>query len=285
MVKGVQYVTAALLSEMGVKHGWFMRQGGVSEGLFASLNGKKGIGDPDANVDENRRRALAVLCHPEQVMAKSKGLSLGSNQTLSRASDEKLVYIKHEFKSGILKAKGAGEYENYDAVYSAKKGVVLSQTTADCASVIIADTNHKVVALVHGSWHTLKAELICDVVAKIKQEPGVGELVAGIGPMICKKCYEFGEEAKDLFDATYITLVADRSEQNEQSKILRDAHDDKGDDIKYLVDLKLMVIDQLKESGITKIDDVNICTKEDVRFFSHRRSGPNSGRMITLAQK
>lgn len=252
----VEYVSSKLLDNIGIKQGWFMRSGGVSCGLFESLNGKKGIGDSDKNVDENRKRALISLCHSEFISG-SDGLK---NKILKQAQNDSVVYIKHEFKSGILKAERAGEYENFDAVYTLSPDVALSQTTADCASIIIGDKNHKVVALVHGSWHTLKAKLICDVVAKLKEQSNIGELVAGVGPMICKNCYEFGSEAKDLFEPKYLT-------SHGQS---------------YLVDLKKMVIDQLKETGITKIDDVNICTLEDGRFFSHRRSGPNSGRMITL---
>lgn len=260
-MSNIEYVSSKVLDKAGLQHGWFMRYGGVSEGLFESLNGKKGTGDLDSNVDENRLRALESLCHPQQNVAKSKNLLSDSKQISQRARDDNVVYIKHEFKTGILCAKEAGEYENFDAVYTTNPNLVLSQTTADCASVIIADNNHKVVALIHGSWHTLKAQLICDVVAKLKQQPGPGELVAGIGPMICKNCYEFGSEAQNLFDLKYLTSRGE----------------------KYLVDLKQMVIDQLKESGVTKIDDVNICTLEDERFFSHRRSGASSGRMLTLA--
>jgi YfiH family protein len=256
-----------LLRINGIKHGWFMRYGGVSEDLFESLNGKKGMGDPDKNVDENRRRAINALFP-------------GSKP------ENNLVHIIHQFKTGILTASEPGEFKDYDACMTIDRELVLSQTTADCASLVIADLNRKVIALVHGSWHTLKANLICDVVAKLKQLSGVGELVAGIGPMICKNCYEFGPEARDLFDTKYLITPQSHPEfisgsEESDSKILKQVQNDK--QTRYLVDLKQMVIDQLKDSGISKIDDVHICTKEDERFFSHRRSGADSGRMITLA--
>lgn len=235
----VRRLESELLKNNGIKHGWFMRHGGVSEGLFKSLNGKKGNGDSDESVDNNRNRAL-------------KELHTDSN---------KLAHIVHEFKTNILLAAEEGEFEYFDAALTDKEDIVLSQATADCASVIIADTKGSCVALVHGSWHTLKAKIICDVVAKLKTEFGATELVAGIGPMICMNCYEFGPEAKGLFDARYLQPKSG----------------------KYLVDLKQMAIDQLQESGVSEIDDNNICTLEDERYFSHRRSGAHSGRMITLA--
>ena len=115
--------------------------------------------------------------------------------------------------------------------------------------------------LIHGSWHTLKDSIVSRAVDRVKTIPGIGELTAGIGPMICRDCYEFDTEAEDLFNEKYLTASGSR----------------------YYVDLKQMVIDQLRESGVSQIDDVNICTRQDVRFFSHRRDGVHSGRMITLA--
>ncbi len=238
----VQFLTSSLLTHAGIIHGWFMRYGGVSGGLFESLNGKKGSGDTDENVDENRRRAVAAITPKD--------------------SSSQLIHIVHEFKNNILKANESGEYHGYDASITDKAGLVLSQTTADCGTVIITDTLGSTVALVHGSWHTLSAKIICDVVAELKTYTN-NELVAGIGPMICKNCYEYGPEAKKLFDSKYLT----QSGKN------------------YLVDLKQMIFDQLEESGITKVDDINVCTLEDQRFFSHRKDGAKSGRFLTLAGK
>jgi len=260
LMNEIQYVSSELLNSIGVKHGWFMRYGGVSGGLFNSLNGKKGSGDADKNVDENRRRALLTLfpgCHP------------GSDT----------MHIVHAFKTDILGADKPGEYSFYDASFTDKKDLVLSQTTADCASIIIGDTNKKIVSLIHGSWHTLKENIICDTVAELKTTPNIGELYAGIGPMICKNCYQFGPEAKELFESRYLTPILRNSRVDGNPLQINSV---RGTQNKYLVALKQMVINQLNESGITKIDDLNMCTKEDERFFSHRRDGACSGRMITL---
>lgn len=261
----VRFVHSQVLKRIGISHGWFMRFGGVSSGLFESLNGKKGAGDNIENVDKNRRRACDTL----------------------ELNSQKLMHIIHSFETNILVAKRAGEFKNFDASISSREGLVLSQTTADCGTVIIADNVGSVVSLVHGSWHTLRAGIIRDVVAKMKEYTNQ-PLVAGIGPMICRDCYEFGAEAKGLFDSRYLTpttqirhpeLVEGSTQATRQ--IQRQLQNEKTGS--YLVDLRQMILDQLRESGVIEIDDLNICTLEDERFFSHRRSGAKSGRGITLA--
>jgi hypothetical protein len=195
-------------------------------------------------VDTNRQRALTALFE----------------KSFLRDSELKLAHIVHSFQANILHAKTAGEYKAFDASLTTTSNIVLSQTTADCGTVIIASKGGEIVALVHGSWHTLSARIICKVVAKMKTHTS-NELIAGIGPMICANCYEFGDEAVDLFLGKYLSRP----------------------DGKYRVNLRQMIIDQLRESGVSQIDDVSICTLEDERFFSHRRSGAHSGRFLTLA--
>lgn len=232
-----------------------MRYGGVSEELFESLNGKKGSGDTDENVNENRKRALAGLCHPEL----DSGSSCSKHSCLRK--NDNTAHITHEFKNKILQAGEMGEHQGYDASVTSKKGLTLSQATADCGTVIIADTKGQIVSLVHGSWHTLRDKIIYKTVEKIREDTR-DELVSGIGPMICKSCYEFGSEAEHLFDQKYL----------------------KKNKTKYLVDLKAMIIDQLYSAGVQKIDDIGVCTLEDGRFFSHRKDGSASGRFLTIVK-
>ncbi|MCB9821959.1 polyphenol oxidase family protein [Candidatus Nomurabacteria bacterium] len=235
----VYFLQVELLNNIGINHGWFTRYGGVSAGKYSSLNGKKGMDDPDDNVIKNRKRAV-------------RGLLKGSTRELS--------HIIHNFEDSILTINKAGEFIGYDASITTNNKVVLSQTTADCATIILASVDGEVIGLVHGSWHTLAKEIICKTVAKMKSHTS-SEIVAGIGPMICKNCYEFGPEAKRIFKSEYIQAY----------------------NKKFKVDLKKMVIDQLYISGVSRIEDVNVCTYEDDRFFSARRNGSLSGRFITLA--
>lgn len=254
-MKQVQYLSSELLTKIGVTHGWFMRFGGVSSGAFESLNGKKGAGDSDLHVDENRALAAALL---------------SDSQTM-------LAHIVHSFEANVLTADAPGDFVGYDASITSRKGLLLSQTTADCGSVIIADTKGQVVSLVHGSWHTLRDKIICKTVAKLKEHTK-SELIAGLGPMICQDCYEFGPEAITLFEPIYVrhSVMGNKLAPTKYAEGIKYA-------TTYHVSLKQMILDQLKESNVTQIDDVAICTKEDERFFSHRRSGARSGRFLTLA--
>lgn len=231
-----------------------MRYGGVSEGLFESLNGKKGNGDTEGNVDENRLRAAASLCHP----------ALDSKSNCSKDSclrrKNRLAFITHSFETHINWVTAPGEYSGFDGSITNRKDAILAHATADCGSVVIASTDGMVVALVHGSWHTVKDNIIYDVIKKMKSDTAQ-DLIAAIGPMICKKCYEFGVEAASLFDSKYLTKT----------------------DATYHVDLKQMVKDQLRDAGVISVDDLDVCTMEDERFFSHRRNGAHSGRFLTLA--
>lgn len=240
-MNNVQYIQSKLLANTGIEHGWFMRFGGVSEGAYESLNGKKRMADTDENVDENRRRAVVALVGEKNVS---------------------YAHIIHNFQTNILAASTSGEFQDFDASITDSKNLVLSQTTADCGTVIIASISGSLVAVVHGSWHTLRDDIICKTIAKMR-EYSAEELVAGIGPMACKNCYEFGSEAIDIFVPQYLAKK----------------------DGTYLVDLKQMILDQLASSGVEQVDDSNICTIEDERFFSARRNGAESGRFITLAMR
>jgi YfiH family protein len=239
MMNNINFLQAELLSSSGIKHGWFMRYGGVSTGAYDSLNGKKGMEDSNENVVKNRNRAVSSLL---------------------QGSSKELTHIIHSFEDNILTTNNAGEFNGYDASITISKGVILSQTTADCATVILASIDGTTIGLVHGSWHTLAKDIICKTVAKMRINSN-SEIIAGIGPMICRDCYEFGREAEKIFKSEYLQTFGS----------------------KFKVDLKKMVIDQLKVAGVSKMKDVNVCTYEDDRFFSARRRGSFSGRFITLA--
>lgn len=235
------YLTSSKLSVLGIKHGWFTRIGGVSEAPFDSMNVKKGFSDSDQNVDKNRRLALETL-------------GLDTN---------KLVFIRHEHGRTVVEAHRPSAVDiEADAVVTSEHGLVLGQGTADCGTIIIADKNNRAIGLIHASWRTLKSGIIAEAVKGLRKL-GATDLVAGLGPAICGRCYEFGPEAKGLFPARYL----------------------KPENSKYLVDLKAMMHDQLAAAGVREIDDLDICTMEDKRFFSHRRDADHqgqAGRFLTV---
>lgn len=248
MLEEVQSIQASNLAKLKLSHGWFKKYGGASSGQFKSLNVKRGIGDSEENVQENLKRAAASL----------------------KLKADDMIFIRHNFKDNILIVDDAikpGTYDNYDAVITNRKGVVLAQGTADCGTIIISDINSSFIALVHGSWHTTKLKIIKKVIEQVKLSYGIDpkDIIVGFGPMACGGCFEFGPEAKDLFSKKHLKL--------------RDG--------KIFYDIKQDNIDQLVKSGVRSdnIWDSGICTIEDDEFFSYRKAksrGGDTGRFLSL---
>jgi purine-nucleoside/S-methyl-5'-thioadenosine phosphorylase / adenosine deaminase len=149
------------------------RQGGVSEGAYASLNLTAGTGDDPDRVAENRRRACALV-------------GLG---------DERLSFNRQVHSTVVHRAGRRGEPG--DGVWTDEPGVPMITFSADCLPIAVAATGRVPrLAVLHAGWRGL-SEGICDVgVAAL----GGGELAAVIGPAIGPCCYEVGEEVSSLFD-------------------------------------------------------------------------------------
>jgi YfiH family protein len=244
----IKFIESPLLSKLNLRHGFFQRHGGASRGDFESLNVKTGIGDPDRNIENNLKLALAKL-----------QLNLPS-----------LIFIRHNFGDNILIVDDKtpkGYYNGYDAVIASSSNVVLGQGTADCGSIMISDKNKTFIGLIHGSWHTTKLNIISKFVANASSLYGVKpeDMLVFFGPMLCAKCFEFGDEAADLFDKKYLKSTKFG---------------------KCYFNNKQNMIDQLIESGLQpgNIWDSNICTLENEDYFSYRRSKKNgkpSGRFLS----
>lgn len=216
----VAFVTSKLLNQVGIIHGWFTREGGVSEGAFDSLNIKYGMADPDDNVRENRRRALAVL-----------GTSL-----------ERLAFIRHEHGTTLLEAKPSRADQTADATVTTDPKVVLGQGTADCPTLVVALPG-RAVALIHAGWRGLHAGVIDQTIEQLTQQLDVspGELVVGIGPLACGQHYEFGPEAIELFGKAYVTERVGRH-WLDMSKLVHDQLESAG-------------VTHIDELGICTIED------------------------------
>lgn len=238
----IQIVKSTLLENHSVKHGWLTRHGGKSKENYMSLNIGGKVGDDITTVAKNM----------------TLGISKGGGYI------DKACFMTHEHKDTVHHYEGEGSLcIKCDGAWTKTIGTTLAQGTADCGTIILALPN-KVVGLVHSSWRTLTTKLIGTTVEKMTQfhyKPD--QIIASLGPSVCKKCYEFGEEAEELFEARYIEKKDDR----------------------HYVDLKQMMIDQLRSSGVSHVEDMNICTYEDERFYSHRRTSKQqnqTGRFLTI---
>jgi polyphenol oxidase len=236
-----------------VRHAFFTREGGVSEGLYASLNGGQGSADDPARVAENRRRMAEAL----------------------RVADGHLVscYQIHSADAVVAAAPWTrADAPRADAVVTATPGLAVGVSVADCAPVLFADREARVVGAAHAGWKGALGGVLEAAVTKME---GLGaarsRLVAAIGPLIRQSSYEVGPEFVNRFRA------ADAMNIRYFAPAERSGH--------ALFDLAGYVRSRLERAGLGTIDDLCCDTYAEAKyFFSYRRSvhrhEPDYGRLV-----
>jgi YfiH family protein len=160
----------------GIRHGFFTREGGVSEGLFASLNCGLGSGDDPAHVAENRSRVAAALDLPSDALV-----------TCHQVHSPAVMKVETPW------APGGGP--KVDAMVSKTPGIALGILTADCAPVLLADPDARVIGAAHAGWRgALTGVLAATVEAMVSLGATTGHMMAAIGPCIAQRSYEVGPE-------------------------------------------------------------------------------------------
>lgn len=238
-----------------IRHGFFGRTGGVSEGLYRSLNCGYGSGDDPEAVRENRARATANC-----------GLS---SATLCTA------YQVHSAEALAVTAPWAREdAPRVDAMVTATSGLALAILTADCVPVLMADREAGVIGAAHAGWRgALSGVLEAAVEAMLGLGARAGTTRAVIGPAIGAASYEVGPE----FPAPFLA----RRAQDEDLFIpaRRDGH--------FFFDIVGYVARRLGTLGLAAVDSTggDTCAESD-RYFSYRRSvhrgEPDYGRNISI---
>jgi YfiH family protein len=243
-----------------VRHAFFTREGGVSEGIYASLNGGQGSSDDPARVIENRRRMTEAL----------------------KVADGHLVacYQIHSAEAVIAAAPlTRANAPRADAIVTATPGIAIGVTIADCGPVLFADAEARVVGAAHAGWKGAFTGILEATVAKMEELGAArARIVAAIGPLIRQSSYEVGPEFVSRFreaDSMNICYFAPSE---------RSGH--------ALFDLPGYIRARLGKIGVGTIDDLCCDTyAEENYFFSFRRSvhrnEPDYGRLIaaiTLAE-
>ena len=228
---------AAALAD--VKHGFFGRRGGVSSGIYASLNAGAGSGDDPVAARENRRRIAAAF-----------GAEL-----------DRLVGVHqvHSPTAVTIDAPWPGERPHADALITTTPGLVLSVLSADCAPVLLADTEAGVIAAAHAGWKGALAGVLESAIA-LMQAHGADprRIAAAIGPCIHQASYEVGPEFEARFTETnprYDRFFAP------------------GRNGKRQFDLPGFCVERLQQAGVGQIEvlPLDTCALPDA-LFSHRRS-------------
>jgi polyphenol oxidase len=246
-------LASPLLSAIpGLRHAFFTRDGGVSDGIYADLNGGLGSNDDPAKVAENRRRMAAQMgVTPEhflsvwQIHSPDAVVATGSWESASRP--------------------------RADAMVTRTEGLAIGVTAADCGPILFVDPNARVIGAAHAGW---KGALTGIVESTVEAMEKLGAersgIVAAIGPLIRQHSYEVGGEFVERF------IEADAENGVFFIPSVREGH--------AMFDLAGFIRMQLENSGVLMIDDIGVDTYSDERFYSYRRSvhrkEPDYGRHV-----
>ncbi|MGC5781347.1 peptidoglycan editing factor PgeF [Methylobacterium sp. NFXW15] len=250
-----QFIEAPELSSYpAIRHAFFTRQGGVSGGLYASLNGGLGSGDAPEAVAENRSRMCAAL-----------GLPTDRLVSLYQVHSADVVTVEAPFPTA--------ERPKADAMVTRVPGLALGIATADCGPILFADPVNHVVGAAHAGWKGALTGVIESTVAAMERlGADRASIVAVLGPTISQPNYEVGPDFIARFTA----------EAPGMEGFL--ASGQRPDHAQF--DLPGFILARLKGAGIGEAAILDLCTYADAeRFYSFRRTThrgePDYGRLIS----
>ena len=172
-------------------------------------------------------------------------------------------------------AAGRDELEGYDALITNVKGCAIGVRTADCIPVLLYDPVNEVVAAVHSGWKGTLNRISQKTVFRMKDSFGSSpeDILAVIGPGICRSCFQVGEEVVNYFKGNGINIDPIYSWEGPKQEGMKGGHH-----LDLIEENRLLLL----ECGVpaTNIQVSGICTYEDGRFFSARREGSACGRNI-----
>jgi polyphenol oxidase len=234
-------ITHELLAAPGIRHGFSTRDGGVSEGLFASLNCGFGSGDEVERVAENRARAAAkLMVAPERLV------------TCYQIHSAEVVAVETPWLREVA--------PRADGMVTTAPGIALGVLAADCAPVLLADASAGVIGACHAGWRGALTGIVESTVETMKRRGARPERIAAVvGPCIGKHSYEVGPE----FPAAF--LAADPADADLFKPAARAEH--------FLFDLAGYVLRRLRRLGLGAAAATGGDTAaEEPRFFSYRRA-------------
>lgn len=223
-----------------IRHAFFTREGGVSQGVYASLNAGVGSNDDQGLVEENRARMAGALgVAPEHLLS---------------------VYQIHSPDVVVAEEPWpAGARPRADAIVTRQPGLAIAASTADCGPVLFADPEAGVIGAAHAGWRGALAgvlESTLDAMEALGARRA--DIAAVIGPTISQRAYEVGPEFMDAFlaeDPGYDRFFAGGT----------------GDRVMF--DLPGFGLHRLRAAGVGHAEWTGHCTYSDPeRFFSYRRS-------------
>jgi len=249
-------ITLSALNEINrIRHAFFTREGGVSEGIYASLNCGPGSRDDAAAVAENRSRAMAMLDLPDDALV-----------TVHQAHTATAILVDAPW--------AAADRPVADAMVTTRRGLALGILTADCAPVLLADRKGTTVGAAHAGWKGALGGILDSTVACMTgQGVRTGDIVAAIGPCIGQRSYEVGPD----FPAPFLA----------ETPLNADFFAPSGRSGHFLFDLPGYVARKLAQLGVREVSRLPADTcRDQTRFFSYRRTTlrgePDYGRQMSV---
>ncbi|HEX6858663.1 MAG TPA: peptidoglycan editing factor PgeF [Caulobacteraceae bacterium] len=234
-------IQSPLLSKVaGLRHAFFTRRGGVSTGVYDSLNVGRGSRDEPADVAENRRRAADWF-----------GLMPDALNT---------CYQIHSAQAVFAEAPWGPYRPQADAIVTNWPSLAVGALAADCAPVLFVDPDAHLVAAAHAGWQGALGGVVEATLELMKRHGGdPSRIVAAVGPCIGPNSYEVGPEFFERFT----------TQQPGAERFFRPAEADG----KHMFDLPAFVLDRLERGGVAEAEWVgrDTCAEEDL-FFSNRRA-------------
>lgn len=243
-----------------VKHGFTTRFGGVSEGIFSTLNLSLTRGDRREAVEENYRR-----------LAKAMQVDYGSFVFSDQTHTTNVIRVgKKDAGNGILRER---EYTDVDGLITDEEGITLVTFFADCVSLYFVDPVHRAIGLSHSGWRGTVGRMGKVTLEKMQEEFGTNpsDVICAIGPSICQDCYEVSEDVATEFEREFA---------GREKEILID----KGNG-KYQLDLWRANEIVLTEAGVVPehLEVTKLCTCCNPKvLFSHRASHGKRGNLAAV---
>lgn len=243
-----------MLTELGVPHGFTTRVGGISQGVFSTLNFGNPMDlppserDPGENIAQNFRRVLEELGVASRVVAQV-----------------------HQVHGGRAVEASEGEAKpdtRADAIVTADPAIMAAVRVADCAPVLLACESGKLVAAVHAGWRGVIAGVLPAAMDLLRSR-GAARVVACVGPCLSVGNFEVGEEVVRAFRDCFGPGTPHVRTGAREGK--------------WMLDIKQALGEQARTAGAAAVEVLQHCTYADeASFFSHRRDRGVTGRMVGL---
>ena len=255
----VTYLTYPAFEKLeGIIHGFSTRLGGVSRGIYSSMNLSFTRGDEEEAVKENYRRIAQAIGFRTDDIVTSDQTHTANVRKVTEADRGKGITVPRD-------------YQDVDGMVTNVPGLVLTTFYADCVPLYFVDPVKCVIGLSHSGWRGTVAKIGKVTVEKMKEEYGCHpeDILAAIGPSICQDCYEVSE---DVFMQIEAIMPENAGREFFYQK----------ENGRYQLNLWKVNEQILQNAGILKehicVTDLCTCCNPSV-FFSHRASGGKRGNL------